>query len=437
MCTSGSACPFLHVADGAAADVRNEIKQSDSLSSSDDQNTDADMLWILERMDMCDDADASESRPTPAAAALDVRSASTFPALGGAASRVAVVQTLQQANPHDVTGFFSTSPSRVPSNAWKQQQQHGVGTGSSTRSAAATLATKILGNAFPSLTQREIADAYRDAGRDVLAAASIIRKTRGVDPVAGVLSLRAAPPPRAGGGAVGAPDSRARAAAATQIAASLERLSTGGSVASLYAAQREQAEALARTRNLAFDRATQAYISGDRKAAARFSRQGREADAGMRTAQLHAARAIFAARNSSSSSTSVGSALPLGGSATAFVDTDIRSSGLPSPAKVCVLDLHGLHPQEALDVVDAAARELSDGGPGGHGSCVWLAAITGARGHSKRLGKGGGSVHSRVCAGMWEQGWDVFADGSEDPTAAFTRIGVPGVAIIRIPAAVN
>ena len=66
--------------------------------------------------------------------------------------------------------------------------------------------------------------------------------------------------------------------------------------------------------------------------------------------------------------------------------------------------------------------------------CAWLAAVTGARGHSKRLGAGGGSVHAAVTRRLCDEGYSVFADegGGGGGRERLTRIAVSGVVVVRL-----
>ena len=79
-------------------------------------------------------------------------------------------------------------------------------------------------------------------------------------------------------------------------------------------------------------------------------------------------------------------------------------------ASVYVFDLHGLHPGEAAEValsaLDAAALDAAGRGE------VWVALLTGARHHSQRLGKGGGSLVALLHEALDEDGadWHLVGD---------------------------
>jgi len=100
--------------------------------------------------------------------------------------------------------------------------------------------------------------------------------------------------------------------------------STGVGLNKFYSSVREEAAAHARNRNELFQRAVDAYRAGDKKGAKEFSRRGREEDEKMKKLHRHAAAKIFAQRNSQLTDRSV------------------------NP----VLDLHGLHASEAIEILD-------------------------------------------------------------------------------------
>lgn len=138
---------------------------------------------------------------------------------------------------------------------------------------------------------------------------------------------------------------------------------------------------MARARNAAFERAARAFVGGQKALAVGLSKQAQALDVEMKVAHKAAAAAIFGARNSASA-----------------VVVDASDAGGPRDLPVTFLDLHGLHPREAVDLVGA----LLDQRAGGGGS--WVALLTGSRSHSKRLGKGGGSVHAAVAEALAEAG---------------------------------
>jgi len=239
---------------------------------------------------------------------------------------------------------------------------------------------------------------------------------------------------------------------ARSIGDALAWVETGEAVAAVYSQARAQAEAFAKARNLAFDRSTAAYRGGDRAAAAHHARQGREMDALMRRAHAAAAAEIFAARNGRQGGAAgllaagkggAGGSVGLSGGgvvgdafSSASAGRDMAAIQLPRPATLSLsgsaaaatrtgescsyftFDLHGLHPHEAADVilaaVDAAAESqsgVSYGGSGAGGSEVWCAFVTGSRHHSKRLGKGGGSLAAAVAATLEEAGLEFYRVG--------------------------
>jgi DNA-nicking Smr family endonuclease len=116
-------------------------------------------------------------------------------------------------------------------------------------------------------------------------------------------------------------------------------MSTGGSLASLYDKARAEAAQAAIERNKFFQRATEAYISGNKKAAKTFSEEGRRLNKIVEEANMEAANYIFQARNSNRPTIGAGVASKGGGSEH-------------------LLDLHGLHPNEAAYYLNAALEDL-------------------------------------------------------------------------------
>ena len=112
------------------------------------------------------------------------------------------------------------------------------------------------------------------------------------------------------------------------LAASQQWVETGDAVSNQYAATREDARDHMRLRNVCFQQATQAYLSGNKALAKELSRKGRSHAQAMASAHQEAAERIFAERNS-----------------------NMQNRGNRPP----MLDLHGLHVAEALSMLQ---REL-------------------------------------------------------------------------------
>jgi hypothetical protein len=236
------------------------------------------------------------------------------------------------------------------------------------------LSLEALRRAFPGVPAGELERALGEGGGGVTRAATLLSARLGVAAVEGALSTQRVAA-AAGGVVVGGGGARA-AATARAIARAMERVETGTGLSSLYAAARGEAEALAKARNEAFDKAARAHAARDTAAAARFSAQGRALDERMQAEHRAAAARIFSARNAGGAPLEV----PLGG-----------AEGV---ARAHVLDLHGLHAHEAGAVVEAALEGWRAAlGGGGGGGARWAALLTGARNHSHGLGKGGGSLH--------------------------------------------
>jgi hypothetical protein len=274
-------------------------------------------LWLLAWLQ--DHPDLQTAEETPAAVALDATDAAHFPALPIA----------------DASRFVRLEPAtELHSSSSTKQDYIAV---QDTQSLASLLASKVC-------------FASKSAGGSGSARPS--------------QRLRPAPTVRGAG-------STLHERTARNIAESLEWVGTGDSVSSLYKHLRAEAEALAKSRNLAFHRATQAFLAGHKVEAARIAKQGRELQTQMTRAHTAAAGAIFAARNGLAGDLGSGTALP--------------SPTFAGGVNVCVFDLHGLHPSEAADVARGAVAML-------RAPVQWAAFLTGTRHHSRRLGQGGVSL---------------------------------------------
>ena len=272
------------------------------------------------------------------------------------------------------------SEEHFPSLGGSPRAAMGLSSGSG---LAIRLAMDALTRAFPGVPDNEVLFCLETSGGRRGDAATLLSARNALSPVPGVLdsaiTIAAVPSASATGSPrSGARGSAAGAALARAIARNMERVTTGSSVAALYAAARGEAEGLARARNDAFYRASVAFRSGDGRAAAQWSGTGREIEARMQAAQTAAAARIFSERNDDG-----------GGSV-----MELTMGGGAAPVSVNVLDLHGLHPQEGIDFATealAASRGIR-GGP------RWTVFLSGARGHSASRGKGGGSLHGALLA---------------------------------------
>jgi hypothetical protein len=322
----------------------------------------------------------------------------------------------------DVGGAASPQPSlslgdevQFPTLGGAGRRPTGVASPSLRANPASSLATKLasqlLAQAFPVLSAAEIARFVAHSDGSTQRAADAIRATYGLSPLPGILggALTVKASAAAAGSTTHAGHAarcRAHESVARRIAESLAWVSTGHAVAALYDSTRGDASALARARNAAFDRATRAYLSGDGAAAAALSRQGRELDQKMREAHARAAADIFAQRNATrtgSSGSGCGRSSGGGGDASvpgagSIVHVDV---GAGARAVVRVLDLHGLHPGEAVAAAEAALESHAPGAASsasnnsGH-RVEWVALVAGARHHAKKMGRGGGSVAAAV-----------------------------------------
>jgi DNA-nicking Smr family endonuclease len=120
----------------------------------------------------------------------------------------------------------------------------------------------------------------------------------------------------------------------------IEWVETGAAVSQLYTTTRDEARDYARIRNVCYEQATNAFLSGNKALAKELSRQGRDAASKMSTAHQHAAHSIY----------------------------NSRGGGRDG-----VIDLHGLHVAEALSILRRElARLRSSGYP-----CVQILVGTG------------------------------------------------------------
>lgn len=141
-------------------------------------------------------------------------------------------------------------------------------------------------------------------------------------------------------------------------------VATGHSVAQLYQELRSQAGEFARQRNAAFDRARVAKLSGSTGEAARLAAEGHRLNDLMFEKHNEAANAIFEHRN----------------------PPDSRRRG--------ILDLHGLHVQEALERLPEMLAELAGGG---NSSLKSVRILTGSGHHCK----GTGTARLRPAVEKW------------------------------------
>ena len=123
------------------------------------------------------------------------------------------------------------------------------------------------------------------------------------------------------------------------VKVSMPWVATGDDVASSYAEYRKDAIELAISRNKLFQQATEAYLSGNKAAARALSMSAKQLNDQVEQLHGEAAKAIFNNRNASLASTSV-------------LNKETSNS------QDYTIDLHGLHPTEAIDMLRGSLEKL-------------------------------------------------------------------------------
>ncbi|KAJ3136180.1 hypothetical protein HK100_001954 [Physocladia obscura] len=118
----------------------------------------------------------------------------------------------------------------------------------------------------------------------------------------------------------------------------LKWLSTGGSVASLYSKHRQEAAEAAETRNRLYQRAADAFRSGNVAAAKSFSNEAKKVDHVVQQLNREASERIFATRNATLGNSGGG------------------TSGEQQQERI--IDLHGLHGSEGVYYAETALAGL-------------------------------------------------------------------------------
>ncbi|KAI9009659.1 hypothetical protein BC832DRAFT_379402 [Gaertneriomyces semiglobifer] len=139
-------------------------------------------------------------------------------------------------------------------------------------------------------------------------------------------------------------------------------LQTGDSLAATYLKHRQDAIDIAIQRNKLFQRATEAYLSNNKAAAKAFSLQAHQLNNELRKAHQTAALQIFEERNKATASGNNGS---------------------------YTIDLHGLHPEEAVEMLETSIARLR--GQRFHGRIL---IVTGTGNHSRTKSKLLPAIHS-------------------------------------------
>jgi hypothetical protein len=373
-CRNGAACPFRHST--AAPPPPPEPKAAVSLAA-----------FLPPALA----AGGGAPPPPPPLAAAEPEEQPLEAWLLATALRLERLSAAPGASAQDFPALPSLAPARPP------QAQPAPASGGG--GLAARLALDALARAFPGVPQAELRRCLGDAGGLVSRACALVaERTPGAVPVEGALQpvRLAAPAAAAAAAAPGAPLPAHTArgeATARAIASALPIVATGCSLARLYAACRGEAEALARARNEAFERASRAFAASQLAQARAYSSQGQALDRRMRAAHAAAAARIFEQRNEGGG----------GGGGGGALDVQV---GAGAQVRVQLWDLHGLHAAEAAPLVEEGLAAAA--AAGGSGSGEWVALLTGARNHSASLGRGGGSLNDGLLQHLRSQGWRVY-----------------------------
>ena len=158
----------------------------------------------------------------------------------------------------------------------------------------------------------------------------------------------------------------------------LPTLPTGESVSKLYMAYRQRALQLGAARNACLSRAADAWRRGDGAAAKRFSREGHDLNTKMKGEMTLAATKLIRERVkvaeqavksretswSDDPSDRIGRGKTVGGGLGICLGTASTTVGegklSPEERTECVLDLHGLHSNEATEVLEEFLLAVSD-----------------------------------------------------------------------------
>ncbi|KAJ3040560.1 hypothetical protein HDV00_010740 [Rhizophlyctis rosea] len=163
------------------------------------------------------------------------------------------------------------------------------------------------------------------------------------------------------------------------ITRTIRWVSTGESVACVYQRERNEAIEVGRERARLIQRATQAYLSNNKALAKTLSLRAQDLSTLLQTLHTAASDRIFSLRNP-------------------ILFNPTRSSQSSSPP---LIDLHALHPNEAVHQMEKALKKLSRQGYKGE-VCV----VTGVGHHSRGRGKVEGVVVGWL-EREWGSGWKV------------------------------
>ncbi|KAL0020069.1 hypothetical protein WJX79_002049 [Trebouxia sp. C0005] len=135
---------------------------------------------------------------------------------------------------------------------------------------------------------------------------------------------------------------------------------TGAAVSGQYADAREEARDHARLRNMYFQQATQAYLVGNKALAKELGAKGRHHSDEMKAAHAAASESIFQQRNMRNA-----------------------SSAVSNKNGVILLDLHGLHVNEALKILGREIGQLQEVAQGKGRAPVRVHILVGTGHHTK------------------------------------------------------
>ncbi|KAL2915497.1 hypothetical protein HK105_204898 [Polyrhizophydium stewartii] len=192
-----------------------------------------------------------------------------------------------------------------------------------------------------------------------------------------------------------------------KVAVDAKWFSTGDAVAASYAEERREAAEMAIHRNQLFQRATEAYLAGNKAAARAFSLSAKQLNDRVEQLHANAAQRIFESRNRRPAGpVGAPSLAPAAATAVAGVAAGATSSVVGGRLQHMV-DLHGLHPNEAVALLQRELDTLVRAGFSGQ-----LVVVTGTGHHSRgQRAKVLPAVREHLQRGGWRPADGTLEDG--------------------------